>query len=317
MLQRASELAGASHGAALAGVVHTQQVYLRARGGEIQQLEALVEQAIVPLRTAGAGVELAEARLWLAEALHLGGRGEEAEREANRALVFADEVAFYIFDGATGTVLYQHDDHVHGTAWEYPVIADVDRDGNAEIILGSTNHSGAGGWNGITVIGDASGSWAPSRTIWNQHAYHITNVNTDGSIPTTQQDNWVSWNNFRAGGTELGPSHWLADLQPFEPVICLDTCGYDQIDLYLLAGNGGLLDTASALVRLERVDGSPVLDALSGLVPGGGGAVLGPFTISATEWGTGTVSMVVDPNDVVAECHEDNNTLFLGPWPCP
>ena len=92
LLQRASELAGASHGAALAGVVHAQQVYLRARGGEIQQLEALVEQAIVPLRTAGAGVELAEARLWLAEALHLGGRGEEAEREANRALVFADEV---------------------------------------------------------------------------------------------------------------------------------------------------------------------------------------------------------------------------------
>ncbi|MDP6935755.1 MAG: hemolysin, partial [Myxococcota bacterium] len=125
-------------------------------------------------------------------------------------VVFADEVAFYVFDGATGSVIYQHDDHVHGTAWEYPVIADVDLDGNAEIIVGSTNASSAG-WNGITVIGDASASWAPSRTIWNQHAYHITNVNTDGTIPETQQENWLTWNNFRAGGTELGPSHWLAD----------------------------------------------------------------------------------------------------------
>ncbi len=232
-------------------------------------------------------------------------------------VVFADEVAFYIFDGATGTVLYQHDSHVHGTAWEYPVIADVDHDGNAEIILGSTNHGGSGGWNGITVIGDASGSWAPSRTLWNQHAYHITNVNTDGSIPTTQQANWLTWNNFRAGGTELGPSHWLADLLPFEPAICLDACSLDQIDIYLLVGNGGLLDNASAAVRLQRADGSPVLDTLSGLLPGGGGGVLGPFTISATEWGSGSVSVVIDPLDVVAECHEDNNSLLLGPWPCP
>ncbi len=231
-------------------------------------------------------------------------------------VVFADEVAFYIVDGSTGTVLYQHDDHVHGTAWEYPVIADVDKDGNAEIILGSTNHSGSGGWNGITVIGDASASWAPSRTIWNQHAYHITNVDTDGTIPVSQQENWLTWNNFRAGGTELGPSHWLADLLPFEPEICLDTCDRDQVDIYLLAGNGGLLDTASTLVRLVRADGSPVLEEVSGLVPGGGGTVLGPFTITATEWGSGTVSVVVDPDDAVDECDEDNNTLLLGAWPC-
>ena len=118
-------------------------------------------------------------------------------------VVFADEVAFYVFDGASGSVIYQNNDHVHGTAWEYPVIADVDHDGNAEIILGSRN-AGGSGWTGITVIGDANDSWAPARPIWNQHAYHITNVNSDGSIPTHPVENWHTWNNFRAGGTEFG-----------------------------------------------------------------------------------------------------------------
>ena len=44
--------------------------------------------------------------------------------------------------------------------------------------------------------------------------------------------------------------------------------------------------------------------------------MLGPFTITATEWGSGTVSVVVDPDDAVDECDEDNNTLLLGAWPC-
>ncbi|MFT5682671.1 MAG: hypothetical protein ACI8RZ_003595 [Myxococcota bacterium] len=232
-------------------------------------------------------------------------------------VVFADEEAFYIFDGATGTVLYQDNTHVHGTAWEYPVIADVDNDGNAEIILGSTNHGGASGWNGITVIGSASASWAPSRTIWNQHAYHITNVNTDGTIPTTQQANWLTWNSFRAGGTELGPSHWLPDLLPFEPTVCLDACSQGQVGLYLRVGNGGLLDNPGSLIRLARGDGSTLLNEISGPIPSGGGAVLGPFTVTEADWGIAEFTMLVDPQDVLFECNEDNNTLDLGPWPCP
>jgi hypothetical protein len=231
-------------------------------------------------------------------------------------VVFADEVAFYVFDGATGSVIYKNEDHVHGTAWEYPVIADVDHDGQAEIILGSRN-SGGLGWTGITVIGDANDSWAPARPVWNQHAYHITNVNSDGSIPATQQDNWLSWNNFRAGGTELGPSHWLADLVPEDPPFCLDTCELDVVDLYLLAGNAGLLDTDGFVLLVEREDGSTVMERPSGPVAGGDGVVLGPFSITMSEWGAGRLILVLDPEDEVPECDETNNQVDLGLWPCP
>jgi FG-GAP-like repeat/CARDB len=52
---------------------------------------------------------------------------------------------------------------------------------------------------GIRVYSDES--WAPSRPIWNQHAYSVTNVNTDGTIPKSSQTktNWqvAGLNNFR------------------------------------------------------------------------------------------------------------------------
>jgi CARDB/FG-GAP-like repeat len=57
------------------------------------------------------------------------------------------------------------------------------------------------GVTGIRVYADAKDRWVRSRQIWNQHAYAVTNVNEDGTIPKTSQwkDNWLdpTLNNFR------------------------------------------------------------------------------------------------------------------------
>jgi hypothetical protein len=37
----------------------------------------------------------------------------------------------------------------------------------------------------------------PSRRIWNQHAYHVTNVLEDGRIPRNMPASWKSLNTFR------------------------------------------------------------------------------------------------------------------------
>ena len=231
-------------------------------------------------------------------------------------VVFADEVAFYVFDGATGAVLYQDSGHNHGTAWEYPVIADVDNDGNSEIIVGSAGVT-SGDWDGITVLGSASESWAPSRPIWNQHAYHITNVTNDGQIPTAEVPNWETWNNFRAAGTELGPLHWRPDIEPGPPEICTQTCALDEITLYLPVGNGGLLATGEvAGVALVRDDGGVAWEGAVAPLPSGDGAVLGPITLDRLAWGDAGLTAVVDYPGALDECDEDNNTLPLGGWPC-
>ena len=57
------------------------------------------------------------------------------------------------------------------------------------------------GLQGIRVYGDAKDRWVQSRQIWNQHAYAVTNVNEDGTIPKTSAwaSNWTTsgLNDFR------------------------------------------------------------------------------------------------------------------------
>ena len=52
-------------------------------------------------------------------------------------VVYADECFTRVYDGATGDVLFSAR-HTNRTIHEYPVIADVDNDGSAEILIGST-----------------------------------------------------------------------------------------------------------------------------------------------------------------------------------
>jgi hypothetical protein len=51
------------------------------------------------------------------------------------------------------------------------------------------------------VFKDAKNRWVRSRTVWNQHAYAITHVNEDGTIPKTSAwtPNWSrsDLNNYR------------------------------------------------------------------------------------------------------------------------
>jgi hypothetical protein len=57
------------------------------------------------------------------------------------------------------------------------------------------------GVSGIRVYSDANDKWVRSRTIWSQHAYHVTHIEEDGTIPSssTWQKNWLvpELNNFR------------------------------------------------------------------------------------------------------------------------
>ncbi|HMR06598.1 MAG TPA: CARDB domain-containing protein [Polyangiaceae bacterium] len=57
------------------------------------------------------------------------------------------------------------------------------------------------GVQGIRVYNDSNDRWVRSRTIWNQHAYHVTHVNENGTVPKTSawQKNWKDpdLNNFR------------------------------------------------------------------------------------------------------------------------
>ncbi|MBU0607232.1 MAG: VCBS repeat-containing protein, partial [Armatimonadetes bacterium] len=137
--------------------------------------------------------------------------------------VYADECFLRIYEGATGKVLFSAA-RSSGTTYENPVIVDVDGDFRTEIVSAVNDYAGTLGCpatdplfpaatfevnHGIVVLRDETDRWAASRPVWNQHAYAVTHVNDDGTIPKTSQVklNWKEpgLNNFRQnvqGGLE-------------------------------------------------------------------------------------------------------------------
>ena len=73
-----------------------------------------------------------------------------------------------------------------GTGCEYPIVADVNGDGVAEIVATGLIDQYVGydvGYGDIHVFGSPQ-NWGPARKVWNQYMYHVTNVNEDLTIPT-------------------------------------------------------------------------------------------------------------------------------------
>ncbi|MCA9709788.1 MAG: VCBS repeat-containing protein [Myxococcales bacterium] len=104
--------------------------------------------------------------------------------------MYTDEINLYVFDG-TGSVLFQVA-RGSGTLSEYPVVADVDNDGSAEILFVSNSSAPT-----LQVTADVDDRWIQARRIWNQHAYHVTNVREDGTIPQFEPPSWNALNTFR------------------------------------------------------------------------------------------------------------------------
>jgi hypothetical protein len=112
--------------------------------------------------------------------------------------IYGDQDSLWAFDGKAGGVEVK-EPRASGTLIEYPVVADVDNDGSADIVVVS-NKQGDHPENymhTVDVYQDSGKRWIPTRRIWNQHAYHVTNVREDGTIPAHQQNNWQKLNTFR------------------------------------------------------------------------------------------------------------------------
>ncbi|WP_291721656.1 T9SS type A sorting domain-containing protein [Bernardetia sp.] len=95
-------------------------------------------------------------------------------------LVYRDETKVRVFQGASGDVYFDSDVSGFpacnsGTGMEIPTIGDVNDDGQTEIIASC---------NGRVIIYQSSNiPWLPSRDLWNQVNYNITNINGDLTIP--------------------------------------------------------------------------------------------------------------------------------------
>lgn len=154
------------------------------------------------------------------------------EGDGRAEVIYADECYLWVFDGVDGHVRFTSFTSSF-TGTEASIVADVDGDGHAEMLLVSNaadpSSSGWGcmdaagtpsvvngvswargpalgsSYRGLRMFRDPARTWVGTRPIWNEATYHVTNIcvppdgacapgATYGSIPRVEQRNWeLTW----------------------------------------------------------------------------------------------------------------------------
>ncbi len=238
----------------------------------------------------------------------------DLEGDGFAEVVYADEQSLWIFSGYFGHPVMRYSGHSSATSNEYPIIVDVDGDGSAEVVA---THD-----LGVYALGTEEG-WAPTRQLWNQHTYHISNVHDDLTIPTPTPSNWPEYNSFRSADirTNNGQGARLPDAVPVAPDLCEIDCDEGAVRVTIQLGNIGLADLVeggSVAVYAEQLDGSRSLVhvlEVGEVVPSGFSVPGVTLELAMTDLPTGTLILVADDDGTgtgaIEECDEDNNELRL------
>lgn len=165
-------------------------------------------------------------------------------------VVYADELNLRVYRGSDGAVLFA-EVMGSGTTHENPIVADVDADGRADIVSPANSHFGGDAKRGLHVYGAAD--WVPTRRIWNQHTYHVTNVRDDGTIPAREQPSWPAYNGYRQNRLTQGCEFARPDLVPS---FVRRADGASDITLTARIGNAGGRPVPAG-VSVSFYDGQP------------------------------------------------------------
>lgn len=262
-------------------------------------------------------------------------------------VIYNDECFLHVYDGTTGAdVLEEIFPNSSRTGSENPVVVDVDRDGNSEIVVPANRDQAvsrdncpdayaeafgvevgelpadfATGTRGVFALGDPSDRWVRTRPVWNQHSYHVTNVDDRGGVPTVESDNWLdpTLNNYRQNVQGDGVFN-VPNLRVNLDAVPL--CAMNQIRLTAVIHNDGTRGVAPGVtVEFERQAPEPVemvgsATTTIALLPGGSERV----TVVLSDITPGPLysyAATVDTEEIVAECDEDNNRSEVAEAECP
>jgi hypothetical protein len=250
-------------------------------------------------------------------------------------VVYNDECYFRVYAGADGAELYKVPNS-SATIHEFPVVVDVDGDNNTEVVVAGNNlnhKSGspacpygiAGSRTGVFVYGDKGDNWVRTRRIWNQHAYHLTNIEASGAVPAPENPSWVApfgLNNYRQSNQGAGVFN-AADLQ-VSLEASLEPCPGGIILRAFVQNKGALGVPAGINVRFYR--GTDATGAFIGvaqttkpLLPGQYELVTMNYIVPGGDMNM-SFYVEVDKNDMggsdTNECLEDNNGTTLGGVEC-
>jgi len=251
----------------------------------------------------------------------------DLDGDGSKEVMIKDQDNLRVLRGGDGALLWA-EPGTSGTAREMPVVADVDGDGEAEVIVVENRLlGGAGvGLTGVRVFGSVASRWTRARATWNQHAYHVSNVWDDLSLPlpteiTCAPPSPLASGTFRVQQGEPRP-------EPLAPNLTLTileaerlgeaNCRQDIL-VTLRVGNGGG-GPAFEGFNLAWYRGDPAMGgsliSVSALPPLGPGEfidVVDTFSLSILEPVLFTAVVDDDGSGVgaVVECREDDNSCVV------
>lgn len=252
------------------------------------------------------------------------------EGDGAAEVLYNDECYARVYKGTDGTELFRVPNS-SATIHEYPVLVDVDADNNTELVIvaNDRNHlhgglscaypAGVTPRRGVFVYGDKNDRWVRTRRIWNQHAYHLTNVLGDGRIPAVETRSFVATenNDYRVSSQGTGVYN-APDLR-----VDLEVSSFPcpaALELRARVRNLGTLGVpAGVAVRFyagQSPTGAPLAEKRTtrALLPGE--AELVTAQVPPT---TAAFVVVVDGEGAtseVRECLEDNNSASVGGVSC-
>ncbi|MBI4704115.1 MAG: VCBS repeat-containing protein [Deltaproteobacteria bacterium] len=270
------------------------------------------------------------------------------EGDGKAEVIYNDECYLWVYDGQFGDVLFVSFTQSF-TATEANALADVDGDGHADILLiangaspnnwtcahhdapGKVIHGheypvwekpqGGPHYRGITAFQDSANSWVGTRTLWNEHTYHVTNICDPrdsacapgayyGQIPAKEKKNWEQpWlNNFRQNVQDKG----IFDAP--DATVKLGADCVSPVPLHVQVRNIGLAALPAAVeVGLYKVtNGEELLGTVQTTEPLlAGQTELIEFAVPADKASpddTFLARILIDPDaPKFHECREDNN----------
>ena len=243
------------------------------------------------------------------------------EGDGQPEVVYIDEIEMAAYDGATGALKFYSTDHSSATMFDYPVIADVDGDDQAEIVVCHDGHK-----TSLSVYGDKNNSWAPARKVWNQHAYSITNINDDLSVPINPTPGFADSNTWHSAiaTTGVGLVHDVeADIVDFCDEECsLGGDAYITVRLFnksetktvrlgtwiaFYAWSGGTRTLLDSFTIPEKVEPGWSSEGMTIVLDGNIVKTADSIEFVVDDDGTGTGSL--------EECSETNNNgIIKGPF---
>ena len=233
-------------------------------------------------------------------------------------VVYIDEVEMVAFNGLTGEVKFYNANHSSDTMYDYPVIADVDADGHAEIVVAHAGSSSA-----LSIYGDRDDSWAPARLLWNQHSYSITNIHDDLTVPVTAVQNFTQYNSFHAGMDRLSGEGLVDDFESEILEVCADDCDKGALTVVARVLNKSAREIPAGVPVTLYASFGGVLEHLSTRstsqsIPAGMSGETITFTVPTEDvLGADEIRFVADDQGrgggVFPECSETNNySLYNG-----